>query len=44
VNVERIKELQTHFRGDNVVVLHDSTKLTLSRRYRSSLEELLGEW
>lgn len=37
VNVERIKEMQPWFRGDYVIVLRDSRKLTLSRSYRGRL-------
>jgi two-component system LytT family response regulator len=43
VNVERIRELQTLFHGDYVVLLRDGTELTLSRNYRQNLAELLGE-
>lgn len=42
VNVERIKELQPYFRGEYVVVLHDGTKLKLSRGYKERLEAALG--
>ena len=42
VNVERIKELHPLFHGDHAVILQDGTELTLSRRYRSQLEALLG--
>ena len=42
VNVERIQSLYPLFHGDQVVVLHDGTELTLSRRYRHELETLLG--
>jgi two-component system, LytTR family, response regulator len=40
VNVDRVKELQPQFYGDYTVTLHDGTKLTLSRRYRSKLPQL----
>ncbi|MGH9579376.1 MAG: LytR/AlgR family response regulator transcription factor [Terriglobales bacterium] len=43
VNVERIKELQPWFHGDYVVILHDGTRLTLSRGYRECLQGLLGK-
>lgn len=43
VNLERIKELQPWFHGEYQVVLRDGTKLTLSRSYRDSLQELLGK-
>ena len=42
VNVERIRELQPYFRGEVVVVLHDGTRLKLSRGCRARLEEVLG--
>lgn len=42
VNIERIKELQPWFGGEYVVVLRDGQQLTLSRTYRSKLQELLG--
>ena len=42
VNVERIKELQSYFRGEYVVILHDSTSLKLSRGYKEHLEAVLG--
>ena len=38
VNVERIRELQTLFHGDYVVLLRDGTELTLSRNYLHSAE------
>src|SRR5207237_8760091 len=43
VNVERIRELQPLFHGDYVVILRNGTKLTLSRNYRSKLNQLLGK-
>jgi two-component system LytT family response regulator len=42
VNVERIKELQPYFRGEYVVILHDGTRLKLSRGCRARLEAVLG--
>jgi two-component system, LytTR family, response regulator len=42
VNIERIKELQPFFRGDQVVVLRDGTNLRLSRGYKTHLEKALG--
>jgi two-component system LytT family response regulator len=42
VNVERIRELQPYFRGEYVVILHDGSRLKLSRRSRARLEEVLG--
>jgi two-component system LytT family response regulator len=43
VNVDRIRELQSLFHGDYVVILRDGTELTLSRTYRRQLPGLLGE-
>lgn len=43
VNAERIKELQPMFHGDYVVILHNGTRLSLSRNYRDKLNLLLGK-
>lgn len=40
VNIERVKELQPLFYGEYTVTLHNGTRLTLSRRYRDSLQQL----
>jgi two-component system, LytTR family, response regulator len=37
VNIDRIKELQPHYRGDYVVILHSGIKLTLGRTYREKV-------
>jgi len=42
VNIERIRELQSYFRGEYVVILHDGTTLKLSRGYKERLEAGLG--
>jgi two-component system, LytTR family, response regulator len=42
VNLERIKEIVPEARGDQVLVLHDGTRLDLSARHRETLEERLG--
>ena len=42
VNIKRIKELESLFQGEFVVILHDGTKLTSSRGYRDRLREILG--
>ena len=42
VNTDRIKELQPWFNGEYVVVLHNGTRLTLSRGYREKLQDRLG--
>ena len=41
VNIDRIKELQPWFRGDYHVLLHDGTKLTLSKNHRRKLDSQL---
>jgi two-component system, LytTR family, response regulator len=43
VNLDRIKELQTHFNQEHLVILKDGTELALSRRYREKLSEKLGK-
>lgn len=42
VNVERIRELQPFANGEFVVILHDGTRLKLSRSYRERANEALG--
>ena len=42
VNVDRIQHLQPLFHSDFRAILHNGTALTISRRYREKLEELLG--
>lgn len=42
VNVDRIKEMQPMFHGDYAVILHDGTRLSLSRGHRDKLQKLLG--
>jgi two-component system LytT family response regulator len=43
VNIDRIRELQPGFHGDQVVILRDGTELPLSRGYRDKLQERFGE-
>jgi two-component system, LytTR family, response regulator len=43
VNVDRIHELHSSFGGEYVVLLHDHTRLTLSRGYREGLQARLGK-
>jgi len=43
VNLDRIKELQPMFHGEYTVILHDGTRLTLSRGHREKLSLLLGK-
>lgn len=42
VNLDRVKQIQPYFKGEHVVVLHDGTKLTLSRTYRDRLQDRIG--
>jgi two-component system, LytTR family, response regulator len=42
VNLARIKELQPHFHGDGIVVMHDGSRLRVSRGRRERLHRLLG--
>jgi two-component system LytT family response regulator len=42
VNIERVAELRQHFQGEYIVILHDGTRLKLSRGYRDKLTALLG--
>ena len=42
VNLDRIKELHSHFNGEHLVVLHDGTELKLSRSRKEWLEQWLG--
>jgi two-component system LytT family response regulator len=41
VNIERIRELQPHFNGEYIVVLHDGSEHKLSRTRREQLQTLL---
>jgi two-component system LytT family response regulator len=41
VNIDRIQSVESTFRGEYVVVLHDRTKLTSGRSYRETLHALL---
>ena len=43
VNIDQIKELHPLVHGDFRVILRDSTELTISRRYREKVDELLGK-
>lgn len=42
VNLARVKELQPFYRGEFVALLHDGTRLKLSRGCRDTLETRLG--
>lgn len=39
VNIERVKELHPMFHGEYTVLLHNGTRLTLSRNYREKLHQ-----
>ncbi|HYZ83906.1 MAG TPA: LytTR family DNA-binding domain-containing protein [Bryobacteraceae bacterium] len=41
VNIDRIQEIHSWFRGDYIAVLGDGQKLTISRTYRDNLSDLL---
>lgn len=41
INIERVRELQPLFNGDYIVILHNGTRLTLSRTYREKLFDLI---
>lgn len=43
VNIDRIHAVESLFRGEYLVVLHDGTKLTSGRSYRSHLHALMGK-
>ena len=43
VNLDRVREVQPAFHGDFVLVLHDGTRIKLSRSRRSELERRLGQ-
>lgn len=42
VNIDRVREMQPMFHGEYVVILHDGSKLTMSRGYRDTLQQYLG--
>ena len=42
VNLDRVREVQFLFRGEHVVILHDGTKLKLSRSRLEKLEAMLA--
>lgn len=43
VRVDQVKELQPTFHGDYTVVLHNGTRLPLSRNQRSQLDKFTGQ-
>jgi two-component system, LytTR family, response regulator len=42
VNLEFVRELHPHFRGDYIVFMQNGTELKLSRRYRGNLTQFFG--
>jgi two-component system LytT family response regulator len=43
VRIDRIKSVESLFRGEYLVVLHDGKKLSSGRSYRKNLESLMGK-
>ena len=43
VNLDRVKEIQPFGGGSHLVILHDGTKVRLSRRRREKLEAVLEQ-
>ena len=43
VNIDRIQAVESLFRGEYLVLLHDGTKLTSGRSYRGNLHTLMGK-
>ncbi len=43
VNIDRIQAVESLFRGEYLLVLHDGTKLTSGRSYRRSLHAIMGK-
>ena len=43
VRIDRIRAVESLFRGEYLVVLHDGRKLTSGRSYRHNLESLMGK-
>ncbi len=43
VNIDRIQAVESLFRGEYLVVLHDGTKLTSGRSYRRNLHAIMGK-
>ena len=43
VNIDRIQAVESLFRGEHLVVLHDGTKLTSGRSYRGNLHAIMGK-
>ena len=43
VNIDRIRSIESLFRGEYLVILHDGTKLASGRSYRGNVNALLGK-
>jgi two-component system, LytTR family, response regulator len=43
VNIDRIQSVESLFRGEYQLMLHDKTKLTSGRSYRRKLHQLMGK-
>ena len=43
VNIDRIKSVESLFRGEYLLVLHDKTELTSGRSYRPNVHRLMGK-
>jgi two-component system LytT family response regulator len=43
VNIQKVKELRTLFRGEYDIMLHDGTRLESGRGYRDRVQRLCGE-
>jgi two-component system, LytTR family, response regulator len=43
VNIDRIRAVESLFRGEYLVVLQDGTELTSGRSYRTALHQLMGK-
>lgn len=41
VNVNKIKQMQTHFNGEYIIILNDNSKLRSGRNYKDAVERLL---
>jgi two-component system LytT family response regulator len=43
VNLDRVREMQPYFKGEHILILHDGTKLKLSRARRDKLQQALRQ-
>ncbi len=43
VNIDRLRKLSPSFAGEYALILHDGTKLKLSRRYYEPISSLMKE-